>query len=156
MAGLLRLLGRVLLRKIALAAALAALPAAAMAQDPYAAAGDSGDTAWILVSSAFVLLMALPGLGLFYGGLVRAKNFLSVLLQIGAVAAVVSLLWIVVGYTLSFGDRVGGWIGNGRAWMLIALGATLCPVPDDLCGDYARADGRCLGRSRTVRLGRRL
>jgi len=124
MAGQHRLLGRVSLRKIALAAALAALPATAMAQDPYAAAGDSGDTAWILVSSAFVLLMALPGLGLFYGGLVRAKNFLSVLLQIGAVAAVVSLLWIVVGYTLSFGDSVGGWIGNGRAWMLIDLGAT--------------------------------
>ncbi|HTM95320.1 MAG TPA: ammonium transporter, partial [Croceibacterium sp.] len=49
------------------------MPAAAFGQDPYAAAGDSGDTAWILISSALVLMMTLPGLGLFYGGLVRSK-----------------------------------------------------------------------------------
>ena len=79
-----------MLRKIAIAAALAALPSAALAA-PAASAADSGDTAWILASSALVLLMTLPGLGLFYGGLVRAKNVLSVLLQIGAVAAVASL-----------------------------------------------------------------
>jgi Amt family ammonium transporter len=113
-----------ILRKFAIAAALAAMPATVWAQEPFAAAGDKGDTAWILVCSALVLLMALPGLGLFYGGLVRAKNFLSVLLQLGAVAAIVSLLWIMVGYTLAFGDSVGGWIGNGRAWMMIDLGAT--------------------------------
>ena len=111
-----------MLRKIAFAAALAALPCAALAQDIAAPAADSGDTAWILASSALVLLMTLPGLGLFYGGLVRAKNVLSVLLQIGAVAAVASLLWIVVGYTIAFGDVSGGWLGNGRAWMLMALG----------------------------------
>jgi Amt family ammonium transporter len=111
-----------MLRKIAFAAALAALPCAALAQDTAAPAADSGDTAWILASSALVLLMTLPGLGLFYGGLVRAKNVLSVLLQIGAVAAVASLLWIVVGYTIAFGDVSGGWLGNGRAWMLMALG----------------------------------
>jgi ammonium transporter, Amt family len=69
-----------------------------------------------------VLLMALPGLGLFYGGLVRAKNVLSVLLQIGAVAAVASLLWIMVGYTLAFGEG-SPWLGSGRAWMLIDLSA---------------------------------
>lgn len=100
-----------------------AVPTAALAQDPLVAAGDSGDTAWILTSSALVLLMTLPGLGLFYGGLVRGKNFLSVLLQVGAVAAVASLLWVLVGYTLAFGDTVGGYIGNGRAWMMIDLGA---------------------------------
>ena len=82
---------------------------------------DTGDTAWILTSSALVLMMTLPGLALFYGGLVRAKNFLSVALQTGAVASVVSLLWIVIGYTLAFGDPTNGWIGNGRAWMLIEL-----------------------------------
>jgi len=103
------------------ATVLAATPAALMAQDIVPAAGDSGDTAWILICSALVLLMALPGLGLFYGGLVRAKNFLSVLLQVGAVAGVASLLWVMVGYTLAFGDSVGGLIGNGRAWMLIDL-----------------------------------
>jgi Amt family ammonium transporter len=109
-----------MLRKIAIAAALAALPSAALAA-PTAPAADSGDTAWILASSALVLLMTLPGLGLFYGGLVRAKNVLSVLLQIGAVAAVASVLWIAAGYTIAFGDATNGWLGNGRAWMFGAL-----------------------------------
>lgn len=100
----------------------AATPTALFAQGTYEAAGDSGDTAWILVSAALVLLMALPGLGLFYGGLVRAKNFLSVMLQVAAVAGIASLLWIVVGYTLAFGAVSNGWIGAGNAWMLIDLG----------------------------------
>jgi len=87
------------------------------------AANDTGDTAWILTASALVLLMTLPGLGLFYGGLVRGKNFLSVLLQIGAVAAAASVLWIVVGYTLAFGQVSGsGFLGGGQAWMLNNLG----------------------------------
>jgi Amt family ammonium transporter len=111
-----------MLRKWALFAALCAVPSLAMAQGDAAPAADSGDTAWILISSALVLLMTLPGLGLFYGGLVRAKNVLSVLLQIGAVAAVVSLLWVVVGYTVAFGDVSNGWLGSGRAWMLMRLG----------------------------------
>jgi Amt family ammonium transporter len=105
-----------------IAVALAALPRAAAAQTGSEAAADSGDTGWILISSALVLLMALPGLGLFYGGLVRAKNVLSVLLQIGAVAAVASLLWIMVGYTLAFGEG-SPWLGSGRAWMLVDLSA---------------------------------
>jgi ammonium transporter, Amt family len=103
-----------------LAGLAAGTPTLALAQD---AQVDSGDTAWILTSSALVLLMTLPGLGLFYGGLVRAKNFLSVLVQCGAIAAVASLLWIVVGYTLAFGEVSGGWLGAGNAWMLIQLGA---------------------------------
>ncbi|NNC59302.1 MAG: ammonium transporter [Erythrobacter sp.] len=85
------------------------------------AVSDSGDTAWILTASALVLLMTIPGLALFYGGLVRAKNFLSVVLQVGAVASVASVLWIVVGYTLAFGDVTNGLLGNGRAWMLLEL-----------------------------------
>ncbi|MEL1250157.1 ammonium transporter [Aurantiacibacter gilvus] len=111
-----------MLRKIAAASALLAMPTMAFAQDGIPAAGDSGDTAWILVATALVLLMALPGLGLFYGGLVRAKNFLSVMLQVAAVVGIASILWVVVGYTLAFGETTGGWIGNGRAWMLIDLG----------------------------------
>lgn len=106
-------------------AALAlALPALAHAQGAEGAVdvADSGDTAWILTSSALVLLMTLPGLSLFYGGLVRAKNFLSVMLQCGAVAAAASLLWIMVGYTLAFGEAGAGWLGAGNAWMLINLG----------------------------------
>lgn len=101
-----------------------ALPALAHAQGALGAVdvADSGDTAWILTSSALVLLMTLPGLSLFYGGLVRAKNFLSVMLQCGAIAAAASLLWIVVGYTLAFGEAGAGWLGAGNAWMLINLG----------------------------------
>jgi len=111
-------------RKLSVAVFAAMIPAAVLAQNvAQIAVNDSGDTAWILTSSALVLLMTLPGLGLFYGGLVRGKNFLSVLLQIGAVAAVASVLWIVVGYTLAFGQVTDqGFLGGGRAWMLNNLG----------------------------------
>ena len=95
-----------MLRKLAIGAVLAALPSAALGQPLSATPADSGDTGWILVSAALVLLMTLPGLGLFYGGLVRAKNALSVLLQIGAVAGIASLLWIAAGYSLAFGTVV--------------------------------------------------
>jgi Amt family ammonium transporter len=110
-----------MLRTFAIGAALVALPSTVMGQAPAAPAADSGDTGWILVSAALVLLMALPGLGLFYGGLVRAKNVLSVLLQIGAVAGVASLLWIAIGYSIAFGSVSNGWLGSG-ALMLGALG----------------------------------
>jgi len=110
-----------MLRKFAAFGALIALPCAAFAQEPLATPPDSGDTAWIISATALVLLMTLPGLGMFYGGLVRAKNVLSVMLQIGAVAAIVSLLWIAVGYTLAFGEVSEGWLGGGRAWMLSSL-----------------------------------
>jgi Amt family ammonium transporter len=105
-----------------MAATVTALPAAAHAQTTLADAADSGDTAWILTSSAFVMLMCAPGLTLFYGGLVRAKNFLSVLVQIGAIAAIASLLWVICGYTMAFGHVGSGWLGGGNAWMLIDLG----------------------------------
>jgi ammonium transporter, Amt family len=65
---------------------------------------DSGDTAWILMASALVLMMTVPGLALFYGGLVRARNVLSVAMHCFAMVAVVSLLWVVVGYGLVFGE----------------------------------------------------
>lgn len=110
-------------RLLPLAAALAAfVPTAALAQDGRLDVADSGDTAWLLTSSALVLLMAIPGLSLFYGGLVRTKNFLSVIIQCGAIVAMASMLWILVGYTLSFGAVGGGWIGGGNAWMLMNLG----------------------------------
>ncbi len=107
----------------AFAASALALPALTHAQPVEALdAADSGDTAWLLASSALVLLMTLPGLTLFYGGLVRAKGFLAVAIQIGAIAAITSLLWIMVGYTLAFGPVSNGWIGGGSAWMLAQLG----------------------------------
>jgi len=74
---------------------------------------DKGDTAWILVCSALVLLMTVPGLALFYGGMVRQRNVLATLLQSFAALCVVSLQWILFGYSLSFGpDKFGGFIGD--------------------------------------------
>ena len=112
-----------MIRKVIAALAVAAIPTAALGQDPYAAAGDSGDTAWILVSSALVLLMCLPGLSLFYGGLVRSKNFLSVALQCGAVAGIASIVWVLFGYSLAFGEVGNGIIGGNSAWGLADLRA---------------------------------
>jgi len=82
---------------------------------------DSGDSAWILTASALVLMMTLPGLALFYGGLVRAKNFLSVLVQCGAVAALASVIWIVVGYSLAFSVNGNGFIGSLENFMFNGL-----------------------------------
>ena len=105
---------------LGLAAATTLAPVVASAQDAVEEGVlNSGDTAWILVSSALVLLMCMPGLTLFYGGLMRAKNFLSVMIQIGAIAAVASVLWVVCGYTMAFGDATNGWLGAGNFWMLI-------------------------------------
>ena len=78
---------------------------------------NAADTAWILTATALVLLMTLPALALFYGGLVQAKNILSVLVQCAAVAAMCSVLWFAVGYSLAYsGD--GDWLGNGAAFLL--------------------------------------
>jgi len=110
------------MRPIRLATALAALCTAVPACAQTAArTPDSGDGAWILISSALVLLMTMPGLSLFYGGLVRAKNALSVMVQVGAIAAVASLLWVVCGYTMAFGTVSNGWLGGGNALMLAGL-----------------------------------
>ena len=107
---------------LALASALAAMPAIAHAQEAMVDAADSGDTAWILTSSALVLLMTMPGLTLFYGGLLRTKNVLSAMIQCGAIAGVASLLWIICGYTIAFGDVTNGWLGGRNALMLNNLG----------------------------------
>ena len=79
-----------------------ALPKLALAQD----ALDSGDTAWLLTSTALVLFMTIPGLALFYGGLVRTKNVLSVLMQCFALTGLITIIWIVIGYSLAF-DTTG-------------------------------------------------
>lgn len=82
------------------------LPAAAFADD-----FSAGDTAWMLTASALVLIMTLPGLSLFYGGLVRSRNVLSILMQVFTIACVMSLLWFLVGYSLAFSGN-GMFIGN--------------------------------------------
>jgi Amt family ammonium transporter len=119
------------MRRQFVAVPLLGIPSALAAQDQAATgAASAGDTAWILTASALVLLMTLPGLGLFYGGLVRAKNFLSVLLQIGIIASIASVLWVLVGYTLAFGAVTNGWLGSTNALMLAPAG--LAAVRDGL------------------------
>ena len=69
---------------------------------PAAPVPDPGNTAWMLVSTVLVLLMTIPGLALFYGGLVRAKNMLSVLMQVFTITCLVMIIWVVYGYSLAF------------------------------------------------------
>jgi Amt family ammonium transporter len=92
---------------LAFAATSALAEEAAAAPPPV----DTGDTAWVLTASALVLMMTLPGLALFYGGLVRAKNILNVLMQCFISAGIVGVLWILVGYSLAFGTG-NAWIGD--------------------------------------------
>ncbi len=91
---------------------------------------DSGDTAWMLTSTALVLFMTLPGLALFYGGLVRSKNILSVLMQCFAIACMASLLWFMVGYTMAFGEGGSPWLGGFGKAFLAGVGT------DSLSGSY--------------------
>ena len=78
---------------------------------------NAADTAWIIVATALVLLMTLPGLALFYGGLVRARNVLSVLMQCFAIACLMSVLWLAAGYSIAFGDGNAYWGGLGKAFL---------------------------------------
>ena len=88
---------------------------------------NSGDTAWILTSTALVLFMTLPGLSLFYAGLVRSKNAISVLMQCFAIACIVSVAWVVYGYSLAFTEG-NGFIGGTSAFFLSGIGRdTLAP-----------------------------
>ena len=76
---------------------------------------DTGDTAWVLISSALVMLMT-PGLAFFYGGLVRHKNVLSTVMHSFIAVALVSVIWVLWGYSLAFGPDHGGFIG-GLDWL---------------------------------------
>src|SRR5262249_41017934 len=83
---------------------------------PPASKIDRGDTAWMLSASALVLLMTAPGLALFYGGMVRQKNALATLMQSFIIMAVISIQWVLWGYSLAFGPDKGGIIG-GLEWI---------------------------------------
>ena len=101
--------------KAAAATAVASMcPAIAAAQGL-----DSGDTAWMLTSTALVLFMTLPGLALFYAGLVRSRNILSVAMQCFAIACMVSVIWVVFGYSMAFGgSALNGLVGDmSKAWL---------------------------------------
>jgi ammonium transporter, Amt family len=108
------------LRRIAALTAAAALvaliadPALAQAPTPPAPTPNKGDTAWMLTASALVLLMTVPGLALFYGGLVRTKNMLSLLMQVFFIECIVIILWVVYGYSLAFseGGAMNAFVGG--------------------------------------------
>ncbi len=89
---------------------------------------DTGDTAWILMSSALVLCMMLPGLALFYGGLVRSKNVLGTIMHTAVILCLITLVWVICGYSLAFGPDIGGVIGS-LAWVGLQ-GVGMDPSPD--------------------------
>ena len=91
---------------------------------------DSGNTAWMITATALVLFMTLPGLALFYGGLVQSKNVLSVLMQCFSIACLASILWVVCGYSLSLTPSGNQWIGGTASFFLETLSA------ESLNGDF--------------------
>jgi Amt family ammonium transporter len=113
----------------ATATATAAAPAASAA--PAAPVPNKGDTAWLLVCTAFVILMTLPGLGLFYGGLVRSKNMLSVLMQCFTIFSLIIVLWIIYGYSVAFTEGNSFFGGFSR---LFLHGMT----PDSVAGTFSK------------------
>ena len=84
---------------------------------------NGADTAWIIVATALVLFMTLPGLALFYGGLVRARNVLSVFMQVYAIACLMSVLWLIAGYTIAFGSGTSGYWGGLDKMFLLGVDA---------------------------------
>ena len=109
---------------------LALMPALVGAQDAPPAV-DTGDTAWIMTSTALVLFMSLPGLALFYGGLVRARNVLSVLVQCFAIVCVVSVLWLICGYSLAFAPGNGFIGGLSKAFFMgVEEGSVSGTIPE--------------------------
>ena len=109
---------------------LLAIPSFAFANDGVL---DGANTAWILTSTALVLLMTLPGLALFYGGLVRKKNVLSILMQCFAIGSIASILWLIVGYSLAFGEG-NGFIGDFSKVMMHGIGKDVLSgdIPESL------------------------
>ena len=107
-------------------AAAPAADAAAAAPAAPAMTVDKGDTAWMLISAILVLLMTVPGLALFYGGLVRAKNMLSVLTQVFVITAIVSVIWVIYGYSLAFtdGGSVNSFVGGLSKMFLAGVDVT--------------------------------
>ncbi len=121
---------------ICLPVAAALLPAgAALGQEAAAAAGaaaavmDKGDVAWMMTSTLLVLLMIVPGVALFYGGLVRSKNMLSVLMQCTAITALVIVVWVLWGYSMAFGDAPSAfWGGLGKAFLAGVTAESMAPT----------------------------
>ena len=105
-------------------ATTAAAPAATASPAPAKSTTNKGDIAWMLMSTALVLMMSIPALALFYGGMVRAKNMLSVLMQVFVVFSLITVLWCVYGYSLAFTEG-NAFIGGGQDAQQIAVAAGL-------------------------------
>ena len=94
---------------------------------------NSGDTAWILTSSSLVLFMTLPGLALFYAGLVQSKNIVSVLCQHFGIACLMSIIWVVIGYSLAFSQGNSGFVGNlSKIFLELEPGSKVGTIPENL------------------------
>ena len=132
-----------------LSAATAALlsPVVAFAQDAAAPAAeavaaapvpDKGDTAFMFLCTILVLFMLMPGLGLFYGGLVRAKNMLSVLMQCTVVGASMMLVWVIYGYSFAFGGSENAYFGGTAKLFLsgITMDSTAATFSDAVIPEY--------------------
>ena len=102
--------------------AVQAAPAPAVAPAPAPNKIDTGDTAWMIVATALVMLMTLPGLALFYGGITKGKNVLNTLAMSFVTYAIVSILWVLYGYTFAFGTDVSGIIGSTEKLFLSGVG----------------------------------
>ncbi len=118
--------GKTMMRSLGWAGLAALLAGPAMAQEATEAAAevmDKGDVAWMMVSTLLVLFMILPGLALFYGGLVRSKNMLSVLMQCTMITAMVMVIWVVYGYSFAFGGGTGPFFGGFGKLFLAGVNA---------------------------------
>ena len=146
-------------------AALITLAASSLATPALAAETstiNAADTAWMIVATALVLMMTIPGLALFYSGMVRKKNVLATMAQSLAAVAIISILWVAFGYSLAFvGD--GPWIGTLDRWFLARHddgerqpggeddpGSAFHAVPDDVCDHHGGAGGGRGGRPDAV------
>jgi Amt family ammonium transporter len=119
------------MKKLMLSAAglLAALPA--IAQETAAPIMDKGDVSWMMISTVLVLFMTLPGLALFYGGLVRSKNMLSILMQTTSIACVMMIVWVVYGYSFTFGGSTSPWWGGTGKLFLAGV------TPDSMSSTFS-------------------
>ena len=123
--------GSVSLSLAAFAEEAAQQAVATAAPAPVAAVLNTGDTAWMLTATALVLFMTIPGLSLFYAGMVRAKNVLSILMQCFAITSLMTILWMLYGYSLVFtsGDAINDWLGGLTKAFLAGVKATSLQQP---------------------------
>jgi ammonium transporter, Amt family len=108
---------------------------------------DTGDTAWMIVASALVMLMTIPGLALFYGGLVRRKNVLNILMQCFILTCVITLEWVIIGYSMSFGSSKGFWAPfvGGFDWAFLKHISISDLSPYFISHSQPTADGGTIG-----------